>query len=278
MPGVNFWAVSFVAKKEGFQSVQSLERAILILETLSAQLEWVSLKDLATAVNLHPSTVYRMVATFTEHGYIEKNPETGRYRLGMKIIELGSQLLGNMELRTEAQPFLHRLMKEIQETIHLGILDDGFVIYIEKLEPIDMTKMYSQIGKRSPVHCTGLGKVLLAYQSDEKIDFIVHKRGLKQYTEITITTEQELWTEINKIRARGYAIDNGEHEPFVRCVAAPIYDYRGKAVAAISVTVPALRFVPNYANKLTSLVLETCAEISQSIGYVAKAHTQISGS
>ena len=176
--------------------------------------------------------------------------------------------MGSMELRTEAQPIMKRIVEETRETVHLAILDDGQVVYIDKRDPVDMMKMYSQIGKRSPVHCTGVGKVLLAFEKDEMIKSIINKWGLKRYTATTITKQDNLWEEIWAIRSRNYAIDDGEHELFCRCVAVPIRDYRGKVVAALSVTVPEQKFTVDYKAKLLTLVQDAGTAISQRIGYV----------
>lgn len=257
-----------VVRSETFQPVQSLERAILILEAVATRAEGMSLKELSEVVNLHPSTVYRLATTFAEHGYVEKNTNNGRYCLGLKVMELGSFLMGSMELRTEAQPIMKRIVEETRETVHLAILDDGQVVYIDKRDPVDMMKMYSQIGKRSPVHCTGVGKVLLAFEKDEMIKSIINKWGLKRYTATTITKQDNLWEEIWAIRSRNYAIDDGEHELFCRCVAVPIRDYRGKVVAALSVTVPEQKFTVDYKAKLLTLVQDAGTAISQRIGYV----------
>ncbi|KLU63028.1 pectin degradation repressor protein KdgR [Peptococcaceae bacterium CEB3] len=263
-----------MARSEAFQPVQSLERAISILETVATRAQGVSLKELAEAVDLHPSTVYRLAATFAEHGYVEKNPENGHYRLGLKVMELASVLMGSMELRTEAQPVICRLVEETRETAHLAIMDNGQAVYIDKREPMDIMKMYSQIGKRSPAHCTGVGKVLLAFEPDEQIEATLKKWGLKRYTATTITEPEKLWEEVRTIRSRGYAIDDGEHEPFLRCVAVPIRDYRGTVVAALSVTVPDSKFTTEYKARLIDLVQGAGAAISQRIGYVDRAEKE----
>ncbi len=249
------------------QTVQSLDRALKILEVLGNNQKGLGVTELAHEVDLHKSTVHRLLNTLAQRGYVEKDQETEKYKLGLKIVELSNKILTNMELREEARSYLEELMKYANEVVHLCVLREGEVVYIDKVECPNTIRMYSQIGRRAPVHCTGVGKAILAFLPEDEIISILKTKGMPQKTPNTITDLQEMLKHLKEIRHLGYAVDEIEHEPGIRCVAAPVWDHTGQVVASISVSGPAYRLTRERVPELAVKVKETGLKISRRLGY-----------
>jgi len=248
--------------------IQSIDRALQVLELFSLEKpEW-GVTEISKALNIYKSNVHNILSTFAEKGFVKKDSKTDKYKLGIKFFELGSVVIKNMDLRKIAHPYIEKLSKEFNETVHLGILDEGRVVSIEREESDKGLCSHIEIGKRTPLHCTAVGKAIMAYLSEEEINFIIKEKGLEKFTENTITNKEELEKEFLKIRKQGYAVDNMEHEEGVRCVAGPIRDYNGKVIASMSISGPAFRIdesnIPNIAKK----VKEYCDCISEEMGYI----------
>jgi len=250
------------------KTIQSIDRALQVLELFSLEKpEW-GVTEISKALNIYKSNVHNILSTFAEKGFVKKDSKTDKYKLGIKFFELGSVVIKNMDLRRIAHPHIEKLSKEFNETVHLGVLDEGRVVSIEREESNKGLCSHIEIGKRTPLHCTAVGKAIMAYLSEDKVATIVKGKGLEKYTENTITNEEELEKEFLKIRKQGYAVDNMEHEEGVRCVAGPIRDYNGKVIASMSISGPAFRInesnIPNIAKK----VKECCDCISEEMGYI----------
>lgn len=249
------------------KTIQSVDRALQVLELFSLEKpEW-GVTEISKALNIYKSNVHNILSTLAEKGFVKKDPKTDKYKLGIKFFELGSVVIKNMDLRRIAHPHIEKLSKEFNETVHLGVLDEGRVVSIEREESNKGLCSHIEIGKRTPLHCTAVGKAIMAYLSEDEINFIIREKGLEKYTENTITNKEELGKEFLKIRKQGYAVDNMEHEEGVRCVASPIRDYNGKVIASMSISGPAFRIdksnIPNIAKK----VKEYCDCISEEMGY-----------
>lgn len=249
------------------QLVQSLDRALDLLETLVEADEPVGVTELSQSINLHKSTVYRLLATLKHRGYVEQDAKTNDYRVGLKLFEVGSAVLNKMDLRQQVKPYLEKLMEETKETVHLGVLDQHEVVYIDKVESSETIRMYSKIGRRVPVHCTSLGKVLLAYSAEEEVQAAVEERGLPKFTEHTITDPVEFQTVLAKVREQGYAVDNEEQEHDIRCLSGPVFNYDGKIVAAFSISGPISRMTEERVEMLSQRIVEYSRMISASFGY-----------
>jgi len=247
--------------------VQSLDRALAILEELSRHESGLGVTDIGSMLGLHKSTVHRLLHTLMMRGYVEKDVETEKYRLGLKVVELGQVRLENIEIRTEARPFLKELMELTNETVHLCILENGEVVYIDKVESSNPVRMYSRIGRRAPVHCTGVGKVILAFLKEDEVRRIVDEKGLPRKTDTTITELDQLLKHFELIREQGYAIDDEEHDSGIRCVAAPVRDFKGNVIASISVSGPTSRITRERLNDLAAKVTKTALNISKRLGY-----------
>jgi IclR family KDG regulon transcriptional repressor len=202
-----------------------------------------------------------------EKGFVIKDSKTDKYKLGIKFFELGSIVIKNMDLRKIAHPYIEELSKEFNETVHLGVLDKGRVVSIEREESDTGLCSHIEIGKRTPLHCTAVGKAIMSYLSENEINLIIKEKGLEKFTENTITNKEGLENELKKIREQGYAVDNIEHEEGVRCVAGPIRDYSGKVIASMSISGPAFRINESNIPIIAKKIKEYCNSISKEMGY-----------
>lgn len=225
-----------------------------------------SLAELSTRIGYHKTTVYRLLATLQQNGFVQQDADTDRYRLGLRLLELSTTLLENLELRYEASPLLHELMMKTGETVHLGVLDGAEVVYIEKVESLNPVRMFSRIGRRMPCYCTGLGKAVLAYLPEERVEEAL-AHGMLRRTANTITSPEEMKRELARVRELGYAIDNVENEEGIACVAAPIFDHLGRPIAGLSIAGPSMRVGPERFEELGALVKKTAMDISRRMGY-----------
>ncbi|NLG85735.1 MAG: IclR family transcriptional regulator [Firmicutes bacterium] len=246
--------------------VQSVDRALIILGILQQSEEPLGVTEIGAQMGLHKSSVYRTLNTLARRGYVQQDPRTERYTLGLKLVELGTTVLERLELRELARPYLKRLMEASHEVAHLVILQDGKAVYIEKVEYPGPVKMASRIGARNPLHCTAVGKAMLAFLPEKSVDAIIAK-GLKQRTPSTITDPIKLREELEHVRNCGYACDLEENEPGIRCVAAPIFDHTGQVIAACSVSGLAMTMTESKIDECSKLVRQAGMEISAALGY-----------
>lgn len=208
-----------------------------------------------------------MLGALREIGFIDQDARNGSYSLGVGLFELGSLALSNMDLLREAKPFMDRLSRLAGESAHLGVFNGYEVIVVEREEPNnDRAARAMQPNESSPAYCTGVGKAALAFQRPEVVERVI-SGGLKPYTNHTITAADALRAELDLIRARGYAIDNCEHEIWVRCVAAPIRNASGHVFAGVSVTGAADRMTDKKLSDLAPVVVQIADTISRQIGY-----------
>lgn len=264
--------MSAVAKKKAAASlykVQVLDRAITILSVLAEAREGVGLAEVAIAAKMHKSTAHRIIMSLERQRIIDRDPATGKYRLGLKLFELGSAAIAQFNIRDRAKRYLEAVVNEAGETVHLCVLDAGEVLYLDKVEPSRSIRMSSRIGLRNPVHCTAVGKAMLAQLSDEEVGAMVQRHGLRQFTAATITTLAELKAELERVRQMGYAVDDEEHEEGVRCVAAVVRDHSGRPAAAISISAPSFRFPKEKIALFSKTVSKATLELSKELGWRA---------
>ena len=250
--------------------IKVLEKTFSILEILLQHGSSMHMTEISKKLGLYPSTIHRILDTLKHWGYVEQDPHTQKYRLGLKLLELGMAKLQQMDLVKEATPYLKELVNQCNETVHLGVLEAGEVLYLAKEESSQTIRMISYVGKRAPLHCTALGKVLLAYLSEEERKKILGEKVLPRLTENTITDKMELEKELGKVREQGFALDREENEKDVRCVAAPIRNYQGEVIAAISISSPIFRIDKNAQNNLKKALIEVSEKISKRLGYNGK--------
>src|SRR5580704_14317006 len=200
--------------------VQVLDRALAALAILAKSSSDCSLAELCPALKLHKSTVHRLMMVLEQHRLVVKNPDTGRYRLGLRLFELGSRAIDGLDLRGRARPYLDRLQEEFGETVFFCILDEGRVFYMEKVGSQRSGRTACTVGSGAPAYCTAVGKAMLAELPEAEVTGIVRRWGLKPITAKTITSSGALKTELKAVRARGYAIDDEEKEEGLRCISA----------------------------------------------------------
>ena len=250
--------------------IKVLNKTFSILEILLKHDSAMNMTEISEKLGLYPSTIHRILDTLKYWGYVEQNTNTQKYQLGLKLLELGMAKLHQIDLVREVTPYLKELVKQCNETVHLGVLEEGEVLYLAKEESSQTIRMISYIGKRAPLHCTALGKVLLAYMSEEERKKILEEKELPRLTKNTITDKGELEKELDKIREQDFALDREENEKDVRCIGAPIRNYKGKVIAAISISSPIFRIDKNVQNNLKEALIKTTNKISKRLGYNGK--------
>jgi IclR family KDG regulon transcriptional repressor len=247
--------------------VQVLERALDILAALADRPSECGLAELCGHLKLHKSTVHRLLMVLEHHRLVDKNPDTGRYRLGMRLFELGSRAVAVLDLREVSRPLLEQVLRETEETVHLCALDHDEIVYLEKLEPQRSVRLTSRVGRRVPAYCTAVGKAILAETSEVEVNAILRRSEMKRITPKTITTLAAMHNELSAIRARGYAIDDEENEEGVRCVGAAVRDHSGRAVAAISASGPAFRVSREKVPEIAESVMRAAGALSRELGF-----------
>lgn len=256
-------------ENEDSKSVQSVDRALLILEALAEAARPLHLAELVQMVKLKPSTVHRLLSTLMKHDFVEQD-DRSCYRLAMKLYYMGNSATYAVDIKELARPVMHDLLDRYNETVNLAILDRGEVVYIDQLESsnIVIVRMFARVGNRGPAYCTGSGKVLLAGLSEEEFSRYLRNVTLRGFTSDTITDPITLTREINRVKKEGYALDLGERDEGVGCVAAPINNREGRVVAALSVSGPSMRMAAPFLNNQLAPVIKTSAnQISAKLGY-----------
>jgi len=255
-------------EKEDRYNIRVLDRAIVVLSVLSdGRLH--TLTELSETARLNSSTAFRILATLNYHRYVERDEASGAYKLGLACLELARAYGQANDLRQIALPELEVLRDHTKETVHLAVMDAGEVVYLEKLPGLHAIGiMTSRVGRRSPAYCTGLGKVFLAHSNPALIQELYATTAFQGFTSTTIQSMEELLHQLQEVRDRGYALDRGEHEAEVRCVAAPVFDIDGQVVAAISVSGPANRMEPLEQNaEVIQWTMDSAQAISTRLGY-----------
>jgi IclR family acetate operon transcriptional repressor len=245
--------------------IQAIERAVAILNAFSAEDPELGVTELAGRLGLHKSTVHRFMVNLEAAGLVERT-RSARYRLGLRIFELGGLVMQRMNLWDEALPFLEGLVRDTGETGHLAVLDGGEAIYIERVEARRALRIPSAVGRGYPAHATNLGKVLLADLAADRLRELVGDGPLGAFTPHTITDPTELEAELERIRAQGFAVDNEEYDEGLRCIGAPIYDHSGRAVAALGIGGPVTRITPERVDELAELVMAAARGLSRRLG------------
>lgn len=250
--------------------VQSVDRALSILEVLSENSSGLGITEISKKIDLHKSTVHRLLSTLIYKDYVEQDHETNKYRITLKVLELGNNRLKDLDIVTVSRPHLTELMKKTNEVVHLVILEKEEIVYIDKVESENTIRMHSTIGKRSPAYCTAVGKAIMSHMTMEEVLEIWNNSQIKEHTQYTITGVDEIKEELKKIRERGYSVDDEENEIGVRCVAAPIFNWKGDVIAAISISGPTMRVTREKVEEFSILIIEYARRISLELGYSNK--------
>lgn len=271
-PEVGKPAVSQESRSGG---IRTLERAFAVLELLGSAESGMTLSAVAQKIDLPIGTTHRMLKALTAHGYVEQDLRTKWYELGLKVMELrGSVIMQAVRMAAEVRPFLRALSLETGCRCHLAIYRGGNVIYIDRVDSGSDSAAYVPLGLQAPAYSTGLGKVLLAYAPTEEVEALLASNGRQKFTKNTITDPAELREELALTRQRGFAIDHGESSEFRSCIGAPIFDYRARAIAAISVSTT-IAEVTHRTPELESIVVATARAISDHFGFREQEGTKV---
>jgi DNA-binding IclR family transcriptional regulator len=247
--------------------INSIIRGCNILRCISRERRHFKISELARQLQLDRSTTYRILLSLESCGFVEKDERTGEYSLGMTAFEIGNAFLSQMDFIKISKPIMADLALKVQETVHLAVLSDTEIVYVDKSDSPRTLGVMSKIGQRAPVYCTALGKVLLAHQSEDDQLRISKEVKMRAFTENTITSRERLMEELREIRQQGYSFDRREYEEEVECIAAPIRDHLGNVIAALSISGPQKKIGTPDEGQFVGQVVEGAALISSKMGY-----------
>ena len=244
--------------------ISSLEKGFKVLELL-AEKEGLTVTKVAELLGFNRAGSHRYLSTLRELGYLEKNADS-RYQLTFKLLEIGMKFANRFEIRRVARPFMEELLSIFNETVNLGYWDGKIVVHLDKTESQEILRLDLGIGMRAPAYCTGLGKAILAFLPVEERKGFFQRVKFLPYTPNTITTKEKLLEELQKTRERGFAIDDEELAIGLRCVAAPVFDYKGFPAHAISIAGPTVRMTHNTIARMEKDLRRICAKLSSFLG------------
>ncbi len=247
--------------------IQSIDRALRILDLFDEHTTELKITDISERMGLHKSTVHSLLKTLQEHHYINQNAENGKYSLGMKLLERGSCVIHSLDIRLLAKKYLLDLSLQTGQTTHLVILDGKEGVYVDKVDGQQSVIRYSRIGRRIPLHCSAVGKALIAFKKQEEIEKILSGYIYNVQTEYTIINEADFFLELEKVSHQGYAIDNQENEPGVRCIAVPIRNHQNDIIAAISISTLTSRVDDTKLEEFAVLLKQAASKLSEQMGY-----------
>lgn len=240
--------------------VQSIDRSVAIIECFSKSRRELKLSEIANMVGLNKSTVHGILNTLKYHGFISQDETTQKYRLGIRFIEYGDIVVDSMDVRNVAYPLINCICERIDETVHIAMLDDREIVYIEKKECNNSIKISTKIGIRFPAYITADGRVILSYLDEDKVDKYLPSH-------IDESDKHKIKSKLTEIKDQGYAIDYEETSKGIICIAAPIFDYKGYVRYSLSVTAPTVRMTEKKIKECMVIIKEAANNISYSIGY-----------
>lgn len=255
--------------------IRSVERALQVLLCFTRAQNPLTSEEIGEMVGLHKSTIYRILATLEVSDFIERTPAGESYRLGASSLLLGATAIGQVDLLHQARPHLQSLMHATGETVHLVVLHRNQGLVIDKIDSDSSVRMASRTGFRSPLYCTGAGKVLLAHQPEGNIEAFLNETDLQARTPNTITDPDQLRQELANVRKQGFAMDQEEIEPGLRCIAAPIRDHSGGVIASISISGPSSRMTSEVLPELRRTLMEHAHCVSRELGYRPPKSVQV---
>lgn len=246
--------------------VKSLYKAVKLLDYFTIDSPERGISELAELSGMLKSSIHNIVTTFEVCGFLGKNPENNKYRLGIKLLQLNNTLYMTNDLRKTVRPYIERISSHCSESVYFAIPSENEVVYMDAVYPSGLMTGRSIIGIKAPLYCTGIGKAILSHFEASRIDEVITS-GLIAFTPNTITKREQLLEELELIKARGYSIDNMEHEYGIKCVAVPVRSIRGNVIGAISVSAPSLRFtdenIREYAEFLINIGNELMGQLQK---------------
>lgn len=253
------------SRRRGYR-IYSLERGLSLLDLFAGAETALNFARIAGLSGLPTSTLHRFLVNLRSAGYLSCD-EGGNYRLGLRCVFLGQAAMGSLDVRLMGRPYLQELNRHTRETIHLTVRNGSAAVHVDRIDSPEQLRIHSRIGSSVPLYCTGVGKVLLAYLPPAEQAALLERLELKRFTVHTVGSPQQLQAELRRVRKNGYACDFEEHEPHVRCIAAPIWDHAGAIHASLSVTGPAVRMTAVRLRELAPLVTQAGLAISRELGF-----------
>jgi DNA-binding IclR family transcriptional regulator len=245
------------------QTVPSLDRALSILELLAKSRVGLALPELVEQSGFPRSSVHYLLVTLERRGYVQRNERTSRYLFGVNLVDLANSALSGLSLRQQVAPFLSSLVRRTGMTVHMAILKDKEAVIVAKHSPIDGTRVATWVGKRMDVHCTGLGKALIAYLDEPQLESILREHGLPRHNENTISSAKKLREELSRVVQNGFSVDDEEDELGLSCIGAPVFNASGRAIAAVSLSATSAQFNQSSYTFLVRETKSTAAEIGE---------------
>ncbi|HEY2458915.1 MAG TPA: IclR family transcriptional regulator [Candidatus Acidoferrum sp.] len=256
-------------------NITSLQRGLRILQLLGQAGKGLPASEIAKLSGLPVSTVHRFLVNLEAGGFLNKD-ELNNYHLGVACVSLGQSAREQLDIRKVSLVHLEQLNRSTRETVHLTVRHKLTAVYIEKLDSPEPLRIHSRIGASVPLYCTAVGKIMLAYLNEEEQGSIVNQLELRRFTENTVGSIQELQAQLARVKKDGFACDMEEHEPHIRCIAAPIWDNTGAVNASLSVTGPAVRMSTARLREIASLVSEAGLKISRELGFASTGMREVS--
>lgn len=253
-------------QKETPYQIQVLDRTFAIFDVLMDSGKEVGTKDLTSKLKLSKSTIHRILMNLENNRYIERSGPEGKYRLGPRLYELGTKALATLDLRDEVRPCLEHLVAEAGETAHFGVLREGGVTSLFNVQTKRSLGTASTVGRKIPVHCTSMGKAILAFLPRHQMKAIIKGCQLSAHTEHTITQPSLLVAELGKVKVRGYVIDDKEFEIGLRCIGAPVMNHHDEVIGAMSIAGPSVRVSRKRVPELAQQVVRAAKELSGRLG------------
>jgi len=249
--------------------ITSLDRGLRILDTLASESQGLGVTEISRRVAGDKSVVYRTLSLLMAHEYVEQDPVSKKYVLGYKVMELAGKRLRTIDLFSTAKPTLKEVVRETGEIVVLAVMIGDVLAYLDKEQGPHAVHISSGLGQPIPLHSTASGKVILAHMSDSELIRVSREKGLPRITDKTITNFSELKAHLAQVRAGGYAVDDKETYPGIRCVAAPIRNHRGAVLASLSISGPTQRVTEANVTVFGEIVMNAAARISARLGYIA---------
>jgi len=243
----------------------AVERALNILEDIAQRRDGLTNSEISRKLAIPKSSASYILRTLERRGYLRREGETGRYKLGLKILSLGGDAQSNLDVADVALPFMRSLVERLHLTSHLAVLDQGEAVYIEKVEAPGFFKVNTWVGRRMYLHSTSVGKVLLAWLPRQEMEAIVRQKGMKKRTPKTITAVSRLLADLELVREQGYAVDDEENSTGARCLGAPIHDAMGSVTAALGVSGTLTQVDEENLSRIADALKETARRISRQL-------------
>jgi len=250
-------------------TINSLDRGLRILLILGENGGPLGVNEVSRRLNIDKSTTYRIISTLVGQGFVEQDPETRKYLLGLRVIEVAALKLRTIKLLKVARSAIQRLMVQSRETVHVAVHVEGEVMYLDSEQYAGVITVNTMVGGRAPIHSSAVGKALLSCLPTEKVDEILALKGLKRFTQNTIIDPREFHQHLQQCRERGYGFDDEETDIGVRCIGAPVFDHLSNVVAAAGISGPTIRISLERIPILAHLVKECAMEISRLLGFMA---------